>query len=201
MKEEKKRKKQLNIWKWAFLLLLSLILGAGIWLSNQLTPFIQGEPNLSLTEPVKEEMTFQLQAHKKDLNQLVTKYIDDELSNKQVDFNFILTKEAQLSGTFQLFGHDVGFSLFLDPFVMENGNLQFKATRISVGALDLPISFAMNLIKSQLKVPDWVAINTKKEIIVFNLNEFYLENGMHFSADKIDLENDDIRLNVFIPNN
>ncbi len=59
----------------------------------------------------------------------------------------------------------------------------------------------MNLIKSQLEVPDWVAINTEKEMIVFNLNEFYLENGMHFSADKIDLENDDIRLNVFIPNN
>ncbi|MEG0267618.1 MAG: YpmS family protein [Carnobacterium sp.] len=199
--EEKNRKNKLNVWKWAFLFLLSIVLGVGIWLSTQLTPFIQGEPNLSLNEPVKEEMTFQLQAHKKDLNQLVTKYIDDELSNKQVKFNFILDKEAQLSGTFQLFGHDVGFSLFLDPFVMENGNLQFKATRISVGALDLPISFAMNLIKSQLEVPDWVAINTEKEMIVFNLNEFYLENGMHFSADKIDLENDDIRLNVFIPNN
>lgn len=199
--EERNRKNKLNVWKWAFLFLLSIVLGVGIWLSTQLTPFIQGEPNLSLNELVKEEMTFQLQAHKKDLNQLVTKYIDDELSNKQVKFNFILDKEAQLSGTFQLFGHDVGFSLFLDPFVMENGNLQFKATRISVGALNLPISFAMNLIKSQLEVPDWVAINTEKEMIVFNLNEFYLENGMHFSADKIDLENDDIRLNVFIPNN
>ncbi|WP_034550047.1 YpmS family protein [Carnobacterium funditum] len=199
--EEKSEKNRLNYWKWAFLLLLSIVLGSVIWLSSQLTPFIQGEPNLSLNESKKEEMTFQIQARKKDLNQLVTKYIDEELSNKQVDFNFILDEQAQLSGTFQLFSRDVGFSLFLDPFVMENGNLQFKATRISVGALDLPISFAMNLIKSQLKVPEWVAIDTKKEIIVFNLNEFYLKSGMHFTADKIDLEKDDIRLNVFLPNN
>lgn len=199
--EKKNEKKRLNYWKWSFLLLLSIVLGIVIWLTTQLTPFIQGEPNLSLKESSKEEMTFQIQAHKKDLNQLVTNYIDEELSNKQVDFNFILDEQAQLSGTFQLFGRDVGFSLFLDPFVMENGNLQFKATRISVGALDLPISFAMNLIKSQLNVPEWVAINTKKEIIVFNLNEFYLKSGMHFNADKIDLEEDDIRLNVFMPNN
>jgi uncharacterized protein YpmS len=199
--EKKDQKNRLNYWKWAFLFLLSIVLGIVIWLTTQLTPFIQGEPNLSLNEPTKDEMTFQIQAHKKDLNQLVTNYIDEELSNKQVDFNFILDEQAQLSGAFQLFGRDVGFSLFLDPFVMENGNLQFKATRISVGALDLPISFAMNLIKSQLDVPDWVAINTKKEIIVFNLNEFYLKSGMHFNADKIDLEEDDIRLNVFMPNN
>lgn len=199
--EKENQKNRLNYWKWAFLLLFSLVLGIVIWLTTQLTPFIQGEPNLALNVSTKDEMSFQVQADKKDLNQLVTNYIDEELSNKQVDFNFILDKQAQLSGTFQLFGRDAGFSLFLDPFVMENGNLQFKATRISVGALDLPISFAMNLIKSQLNVPDWVAINTKKEIIVFNLNEFYLKSGMHFSVDKIDLEEDDIRLNVFIPNN
>ncbi|MGB3160240.1 MAG: YpmS family protein [Carnobacterium sp.] len=198
--EEKNTKQKLNFWKWAFLLLLSIVLGVTIWLTIQLTPVIQGEPNLELSETEEEEITFQIYAQKKDLNQLVTTYIDEELSNKQVDFNFILDKEAQLSGIFQLFGRDVGFSLFLDPFVMENGNLQFKATRISVGALDLPISFAMNLIKSQLKVPKWVAIDTKKEIIVFNLNEFYLESGMHFTAEKIDLENDDIRINVFLPN-
>lgn len=199
--EKKNQKNRLNYWKWAFLFLMSIVLGIVIWLTTQLTPFIQGEPNLSLNESTKEEMTFQIQAHKKDLNQLVTNYIDEELSTSQVDFNFILDEQAQLSGTFQLFGRDVGFSLFLDPFVMENGNLQFKATRISVGALDLPISFAMNLIKSQLNVPDWVAINTKKEIIVFNLNEFYLKSGMHFNADKINLEEDDIRLNVFMPDN
>ncbi|MCA9765580.1 MAG: YpmS family protein [Carnobacterium sp.] len=198
--KEKNKKSRLNYWKWSFLFLLSIVLGTIIWLSSQLTPFIQGEPSLIATESDKKEITFQIQASKENLNQLVTNYIDEELSNKQVAFNFTLDQEAQLSGTFQLFNRDVGFSLFLDPFVMENGNLQFKATRISVGALDLPISFAMNLIKSQLKVPDWVAIDTKKEIIVFNLNEFYLKNGMHFTADKIDLENDDIRLNVFLPN-
>jgi len=71
--EEKSEKNRLNYWKWAFLLLLSIVLGSVIWLSSQLTPFIQGEPNLSLNESKKEEMTFQIQARKKDLNQLVTK--------------------------------------------------------------------------------------------------------------------------------
>ena len=185
-------------WKWAFLILLTIVLGTVIWFFTQMTAVIQGEPNLSEVSQ-KDEMTFQIQAHKEDLNQLVTKYIDEELSNEAVEFDFLLEDQAQLLGTFQLFGHDVQFSLFLEPFVMENENLQFKATKIAVGSLNLPISFAMNLIKEQLKVPAWVAINSEKDLIVFNLNEFYLESGMHFSASKIDLVEDDIRLNVHLP--
>lgn len=188
-----------NFWKWAFLILLSIVLGTVIWVFSQLTAVIQGEPNLTIEEPRTDEMAFQIQAHKKDLNQLVTKYIDEELANDQVDFEFSLEDQAQLKGTFQLFGHDVQFALFLEPFVMENGNLQFKATNISVGTLNLPISFAMNMIKDQLKIPKWVAINSQKEMIVFNLNEFYLKSGIHFSANKIDLAEDDIRLTVYLP--
>lgn len=84
---------------------------------------------------------------------------------------------------------------------MENGNLQFKATGLSIGKLNLPISFALNQVESQLNIPEWVAIDSEQETVVFNLNQFTLESGMHFSVDKIDLDENDIRVNVYMPTN
>ena len=82
---------------------------------------------------------------------------------------------------------------------MENGNLQFKATGLSIGKFNVPITFAMNQIENQLNIPDWVAIDSEQETIVFNLNEFTLDSGIHFSVDKINLAENDIRVNVYVP--
>lgn len=195
------QKGKLNGWKWAFLTLLAIIIGTIIWFFTQMTPVIIGEPNLEMKDS-KDEVMFQVSTKKDDINQLVASYLKNEkIVEGPVNYQFKLEDEAQLIGTFQLFGHDIQFQLFLEPFVMENGNLQFKATGLSIGKLNLPISFAMNQIESQLNIPDWVAIDSEQETVVFNLNEFTLESGMHFSVDKIDLAENDIRVNVYMPTN
>lgn len=195
------KKSKLNGWKWAFLTLLLIIIGMGIWFFTQLTPVVIGEPNLE-TRDSNEEVMFQVSTEKDDINQLVASYLKNEkIVEGPVNYQFTLENQAKLVGTFQLFGQDVQFQLFLEPFVMENGNLQFKATSLSIGRFNIPITFAMNQIKNQLNVPDWVAIDSEQETIVFNLNEFTLESGMHFSVDKIDLAENDIRINVYMPTN
>lgn len=199
---EKKREQQktkLNSWKWAFLGLLSVVVGIIIWAFTQMTPIIIGEPNLE-TRDTKDEVMFQVSTKKDDVNQLVASYLKDEKIVKgPVNYQFRLEEQAQLVGTFQLFGHDIQFQLFLEPFVMENGNLQFKATGLSIGRFNVPITFAMNQIENQLNIPDWVAIDSEQETIVFNLNEFTLDSGINFSVDKIDLAENDIRVNVYVP--
>lgn len=201
MDEEKRsqNKRTVNIWKWAFLILLSIVIGIMVWLFTQLMPVTQGEPNLE-TIDTSGDITFEVNTSKENVNLLVNSYIDEELSNGDVTYQFVLEDQAVFSGTFQLFGYDVPFALYLDPFVMENGNLQFRASQLSIASLNLPITFAMNQIESQLTtIPDWVAIDSEAETIVFNLNEFTLESGIYFSANRIDLEADDIRMNVHIP--
>lgn len=194
-----RQKSKLNGWKWAFLVLLASVIGIGLWFFTQLTPVIIGEPNLE-TRDSNEEVMFQVSTKKDDINQLVASYLKNEKVVKgPVNYQFRLEDQAQLVGTFQLLGQDVQFQLFLEPYVMENGNLQFKATSLSIGKLRLPIAFALNQIEGQLNIPDWVAINSEQETIVFNLNEFNLESGMHFSADKINLAENDIRINVYLP--
>lgn len=195
------QKSRLNGWKWAFLILLSIVIGTIFWFFTQMTPVIIGEPNLE-TKTSTDEVMFQVSTKKDDINQLVASYLKDEKIVKgPVNYQFKLEEQAQLVGTFQLFGKDVQFQLSLEPFVMENGNLQFKATGLSIGKLNLPITFALNQIESQLNIPDWVAIDSKQETLVFNLNEFTLDSGIHFSVDKIELAENDIRINVYVPTN
>ena len=200
-RKQQKNKIKLNGWKWAFLTLLAIIIGTIIWFFTQLSPVIIGEPDLRVTD-TKDEVMFQVSTKKDDVNKLVASYLETEkVVTGPVNYQFRLEDEAQLIGTFQLFDHDVQFQLFLEPFVMENGNLQFKATGLSIGKLNLPISFALNQVESQLNIPECVAIDSEQETVVFNLNQFTLESGMHFSVDKIDLDENDIRVNVYMPTN
>ncbi|WP_407370547.1 YpmS family protein [Carnobacterium sp.] len=198
-KKKDQQKNKVNGWKWAFLGLFSVVVSMIIWAFTQMTPIMIGEPNLE-TIDTKDEVMFQVSTKKDDVNQLVASYLKDEKIVKgPVNYQFRLEEQAQLVGTFQLFGHDIQFQLFLEPFVMENGNLQFKATGLSIGKFNVPITFAMNQIENQLNIPDWVAIDSEQETIVFNLNEFTLDSGIHFSVDKINLAENDIRVNVYVP--
>lgn len=207
--EEKQRRninnkrQQTNGWKWAFLTLLAVVLGIMIWLILQLSgpsPVQQQSANQEDLNQINDTATFQVTAEKKQINQLINQYLAEETHNKSVQYQFQLADQAQLAGTFRVFGVDVPFQLDLDPFVMENGNVQLKAKQISLGKLNLPIPFAMKQIGQQLALPNWVEIHHEEETIILRLDAFSLKSGIFFSADRIDLANDDIRLNVFVPN-
>ena len=202
--EEKRAKKQtkapINYWKWAFLTLAAVLLGTGIWLVQQLQvqPASQEIVNETAVD-TSDVMTFSVSARKEEVTQLMNQYIEEEVSGSNVNYEVLLDETFQLAGSFQLFGFEVPFNLFMDPYVTENGNIQLKANELSLGRLNLPISFAMNQIGSQLSIPDWVVINGENETITFNLNEFQLESGMFFSAERIDLVENDILVNVHVP--
>lgn len=202
--EEKRAKKQtkapINYWKWAFLTLAAVLLGTGIWLVQQLQ--VQPDSQEIVNETAvdtSDVMTFSVSARKEEVTQLMNQYIEEEVAGSNVNYEVLLDETFQLAGSFQLFGFEVPFNLFMDPYVTENGNIQLKANELSLGRLNLPISFAMNQIGSQLSIPDWVVINGENETITFNLNEFQLESGMFFSAERIDLVENDILVNVHVP--
>lgn len=202
--EEKRAKKQtkapINYWKWAFLTLAAVLLGAGIWLVQQLQVQPAGQEIVNETAvDTSDVMTFSVSARKEEVTQLMNQYIEEEVSGSNVNYEVLLDETFRLAGSFQLFGFEVPFNLFMDPYVTENGNIQLKANELSLGRLNLPISFAMNQIGSQLSIPDWVMINGENETITFNLNEFQLESGMFFSAERIDLVENDILVNVHVP--
>ena len=114
-------------------------------------------------------------------------------------YTFTIDEDVELAGILQIFGFDVDFTLLMDPYVMEDGNLQLRATSIQLGSLELPIGIAMNVLSQQLDLPNWVRIDSEQQFILIALNEFQLENDVQFSMQQIDLEEDDVRVNIILP--
>ena len=194
----KEKKESINLWKWAFLILAAILLGTGIWFIQQLQPVRYGEVNETIVN-TEDVMTFSVSAQKEEVTQLMNQYIDEEVKGNNVNYEVLLDESFQLTGSFEVFGFEVPFNLYMDPFVTDNGNIQLKAKQLSLGQLNLPISFVMNQLGSQLSIPDWVVIDGETETITLNLNDFQLDSGIFFSAERIDLVENELLVNVHIP--
>lgn len=189
-----------NPWKPAFLLLASLLLGCFLFVFTRMAT--NREPDYQPKEEVvaqEETPTLQVQMKKQQINHVISYYLNDYLKESGVKYDFYLEDHALLNGTFKVLGYDMQFYLYFDPYVMENGNVQLKATSISIGSLPLPITEIMKYVAKDYQLPKWVEVIPKEQTIILHLDEFELQNGMFIRAEKINLIDDDIRMNVYLP--
>ncbi|MDA5387005.1 YpmS family protein [Loigolactobacillus backii] len=186
-----------NIWKWLFIILVAIIVGTGVYFGHKITqPPAQTAPNEQL---IKRQATFSVNLNKSQVNDVIGYYLNHYLKKTKIKYTFDLGDQAVLKGKFKLLGYGVPFSIYLDPYVMENGDVQLKAKRMEIGALSVPIKVVMNYIGNSYKFPKWVVLNSKKETIQLRLNQFKMKNGMQIKAKKIDLANNKINLDVYLP--
>ncbi|PQB64595.1 DUF2140 domain-containing protein [Enterococcus faecium] len=192
--------KKTNYWKFAFLILLGVVLGSTVFLGSRI--FANREPELpeipALTER-QGDPVLTINSNKEKVNQIISFFLNEYQKDSDIEYKFYLENEALLNGTFEVLGFPIDFYLYFDPYVMENGNVQLKARSLSIGTLSLPIKDVMNMIKRNYKLPDWIEVNTDDLTIMLRLDQFRMQNGMYIKADKIDLVNDDIRFSLYLP--
>ena len=191
---------KLNPWKAAFLFLVAVLIGGFLLLFTRLT---QERENVSqnVAENVVREgdPVITINSNKEQVNRFVDFYLANLQKDAEQQYQFVLKNEALLTGEFELLGFPVSFYLYFDPFVMANGNIQLKAKSLSIGALGLPINQVLKMIQNNSEIPEWIDIQPKEEMIILRLDQFELKNGMFFRADKINLVDNEIQLNVYLP--
>ncbi|WP_179395477.1 YpmS family protein [Lacticaseibacillus absianus] len=190
--------RHINWWQLIALTLIGLILGSGIWFVTKVvtpyqTPISRSTPATSSDPALTVSLT------KRQVNRIVTYYLNDFQKGSQVKYSLTVADQAVLGGDFKFFGATIHFELLFDPLVRSNGDVELKARSLNVGSLPVPISYVMSYAGRTFKLPDWVSLNSKKETIVIELSKFALANGMKIQANKIDLPNDQIDLSVFLP--
>ena len=188
-----------NPWKLAFFILIGIIIGTAIFLYIRITAEREKSSVLETPAVVTGEPSFQVQITKDQANQLINFYLNDFQAKSPVKYRFVLENQALLNGTFHFLGHDLNFYLYFEPYVLDNGDVQLKAKSISIGRLSLPISELMSYVKNNFKLPSWVETDTKNEQMIIHLSQYKLANGMYVQAEKIDLLDDNIKFNVFLP--
>ena len=201
--EEKQQQRPTDIWKWAFLILLGLLIGCVTWFAVQIfSQPADTEIEDTTTQQVasSENIHFEVRSEKQELEDIANQFLQKESKdNSAIQYKLTIRDSVVISGELNIFNIPVDFELNLDPYVMQNGNLQLRATDLSLGDLRLPVSFVMKQMDKQLNLPDMVSVNADSKFIVVQLDEFYLDSGIHFSMEHINLEQNDIRVNVYIP--
>lgn len=191
---------KLNPWKAAFLFLVAVLIGGFLLLFTRLTQERENVSQIIAETVVREgDPVITINSNKEQVNRFVDFYLADLQKDAEQQYQFVLKNEALLTGEFDLLGFPVSFYLYFDPFVMANGNIQLKAKSLSIGALGLPINQVLKMIQNNSKIPEWIDIQPKEEMIILRLDQFELKNGMFFRADKINLVDNEIQLNVYLP--
>lgn len=191
---------KLNPWKAAFLFLVAVLIGGFLLLFTRLTQERENVSQIIAETVVREgDPVITINSNKEQVNRFVDFYLADLQKDAEQHYQFVLKNEALLTGEFDLLGFPVSFYLYFDPFVMANGNIQLKAKSLSIGALGLPINQVLKMIQNNSKIPEWIDIQPKEEMIILRLDQFELKNGMFFRADKINLVDNEIQLNVYLP--
>lgn len=205
-KDAKRRKQKkdvqtpMNRWKIAFLVLVGIIIASLAFIFVRITQV--REPNYKpVPELVAKEGTpvIAIQSNKKQVNALIDFFLSDFQKDSDITYKFYLENEAMLNGTFEVLGYPIEFNLYFDPFVMNDGNVQLKAKSLSIGTLGLPIKEILKFVQRDYKLPSWVEVNPDDSTILLRLDQFRMQNGLFIRAEKINLVDDDIRMNIYLP--
>lgn len=205
MQEDNQRTRQshtkqssVNKWKWAFIVLIALIIGLFIYLTVAIQQVTINDPNL---EPISEtdgEIELSAQMNKEDTEQLMNTYLNATVGEDFDQYQITLTDQLEIHGNIDVFGFSVPFSLYLDPFVQENGNIQLRGESVDLANFSLPVSAVMSLVASQVEFPAFIAMDSDEQVIFINLNELTEDFNVSIKMTKIDLEADELELNLSV---
>jgi uncharacterized protein YpmS len=187
-----------NKWKIGFLLLVGINLLFVIVMFSLVIYPSDGPQTSKLTVPLGEHVSFHVKSNKNDLNKLINHYLEDA-SDSPVDYRVVLGEEVELYGTLSFFGEDLNMKLTFRPNALENGDLVLKQKSMTIGGLHLPISYVLNFISQNYKIPKGVDIRAEDKLIYINMQQLKLKSDIKIKADKFDLKKDDIAFTILVP--
>ncbi|WP_064091352.1 YpmS family protein [Rossellomorea aquimaris] len=188
-----------NKWKVGFFVLLGAVLiGLIIILSMIFTP-IKDDTLPKNNEKVNREVGFDVQTNKRDLNLIIEHYIEEEGLRGPVNYKVQLKDEVELLGTVPVFTSNLDFKLSFEPKALENGDILLKQKSISVGSLNLPVSYVLKVIRDSYEFPDWVKIQPNDELIYVSLQNMKLKSDIKVRAKEFNLKEDNIAFRLLVP--
>ncbi len=184
-------------WKAAFFLLLfGIVVAAGVVFFMVLMPSGAEKPALA---EAKGETAFQITSSKKELNQLVSYYLEKEADSAPIDYDVYISDKVELYGSFPVFGTDIDYYMTFEPEALENGNIVLRQKGLRVGLLDIPASYVLKTADNAYSFPEWVHVVPEEERIYVSLADIQLDNGMRLKAEAFDLIKDEIQFAVLLP--
>lgn len=194
-------KKQSDPWKWAFAILLGLVLGFIVFVWFQVTTPSSDQKQIATqtTQKQGQYANVNVVLNKEQLSAAVNYYLQQNQKKGAIKYRFVLDKSAILMGTTKILGKDVSFTLYATPQLDDSGNLVLKTKSVAIGSLNAPPSFVLGYIKNNYDLGKWAKINASKATITLDLNQLTKKQGVKIQGEKFDLKQDDLQFKVAFP--
>lgn len=191
-------KKKINYWKWAFIILVLLII---VTCGTILVKATARAPQAEMTQTTKaNNSSLVVELNRKQVNALSANYLDNYLKDNKIKYNFMVgDKYATLVGDTKFLGAKVRFAINFIPERTSQGNVLLRAKGLSVGRLNIPIKFVMGYIAKNYKIPKWVSINAQKKTVLLDLNRYSKHRQLKYSAQEINMESGQFKFLITVP--
>lgn len=191
-------KKKTNYWKWAFIILVLLII---VTCGTILVKATARAPQAEMTQTTKaNNSSLVVELNRKQVNALSANYLDNYLKDNKIKYNFMVgDKYATLVGDTKFLGAKVRFAINFIPERTSQGNVLLRAKGLSVGRLNIPIKFVMGYIAKNYKIPKWVSINAQKKTVLLDLNRYSKHHQLKYSAQEINMESGQFKFLITVP--
>lgn len=190
----------LNRWKIAFLGLVGIIIVGVV----ALVIFIES-PGDSDPLPITERYSgkgsvLSVKASREDLENLANTYIGKAMKGDPLPVTMKFEDDVILHSEIVAFTIKIPINMHFEPIVLNDGNLMLKQTSMELGPLDIPPASVLKILRDSIKLPEWMVVRPKEEEIFINLAELPVSGNLQVRAKTLNLAEDDIVLEVTIPN-
>ncbi|MCO6542868.1 MAG: YpmS family protein [Lactobacillus sp.] len=198
---QRSQKKYFNPWKYAFLILIALIIVIFAFLTYQVLhtdTTTNWSNSIETSQTTNQSSIFQVELTKNQTQRLANHYIKEYLNGNDIKYHLnIEGKHVNLLGSAEFLGSKINFTLQTQPYATANGGIQLKAQRLKVGKLGIPLEFVMFYIAHNYHFPKWVQINSKQRLINIDLPAHRTDQGYYFKVDQLNLQQNKIVVKVY----
>lgn len=186
---------KINIWKWLFLGLVSLLLAFALVVPGRLATPREDVSQLHQAVGTKDVKVGTMTTTRDQLNDTIKSLLKKyKLSDYKV---YADNQQILLEGQLSLLGKDYPLYIYFQPSKLENGNILLTVKDFSVGTFQIPRRMVLQLLSKNKNIPKFVQISPKQSTITIVLPEIDNDFGIYVKANTIDLYNDKIVFDLY----
>lgn len=188
-------KKERNLWKILFFTLSGIVLAALVMIFALIgIPSEVPLPEESATD--EQYPMLEVTSSKESLNEIIEQIIQDQKTDRSLDFNMVLTDSVELYTVIPVFDREIQLKMTFQPETLDNGDIILKQETMQLGQMRLPVSYVLNFISKQASLPEWMLIDPANEQIYIALSEIDMQGNLKLKANRMNLAEDDISFHV-----
>ena len=187
--------KKINIWKWLFLGLVSLLLAFALVVQGRLATPREDVSQLHQAVGTKDVKVGTMTTTRDQLNDTIKSLLKKyKLSDYKV---YADNQQILLEGQLSLLGKSYPLYIYFQPSKLENGNILLTVKDFSVGTFQIPQKMVLRLLSKNKNIPDFIQISPKESTITIVFPEIDNDFGIFVKANTIDLYNDKIVFDLY----